>query len=96
MRPERTRFAPSPTGMLHIGGLRTALYAYFLAKQTKGDFLLRIEDTDQSREMEGGIEHIVRTLDRVGIVADEGLAVLVDRNTRILDVDTIDGASYRL
>ena len=72
MRAERTRFAPSPTGMLHIGGLRTALYAYFLAKQTGGDFVLRIEDTDQARAVEGGVENIVEPLDRVGIQADEG------------------------
>ncbi|OGL71123.1 glutamate--tRNA ligase [Candidatus Uhrbacteria bacterium RIFCSPHIGHO2_02_FULL_53_13] len=99
MRPERTRFAPSPTGMLHIGGLRTALYAYFLAKQTKGDFLLRIEDTDQSREMEGGIEHIVRTLDRVGIVADEGLVwrdgAIVERGDRGPYVQSKRLALYR-
>ena len=62
MRAERTRFAPSPTGMLHIGGLRTALYAYFLAKQTGGDFVLRIEDTDQARAVEGGVENIVEPL----------------------------------
>lgn len=72
MKSERTRFAPSPTGLLHIGGLRTALYAYFLAKQTGGDFVLRIEDTDQSRTVEGGTENIVRTLHRVGLSADEG------------------------
>lgn len=72
---ERTRFAPSPTGMLHIGGLRTALYAYFLAKQSDGDFILRIEDTDQARSVEGGIENIVETLNRVGIVADEGFTL---------------------
>lgn len=70
---ERTRFAPSPTGMLHIGGVRTALYAYFLAKQTGGAFLLRIEDTDQARSVEGGIENIVDTLHALGIDPDEGV-----------------------
>lgn len=69
---ERTRFAPSPTGMLHIGGLRTALWAYFLARQTDGAFVLRIEDTDQARTVEGGIQNIVETLERVGIAPDEG------------------------
>lgn len=82
MKAERTRFAPSPTGMLHIGGLRTALYSYFLAKQTGGDFILRIEDTDQSRAVEGGRENIVRTLDRVGVRADEGF---VWRNGRVIE-----------
>lgn len=70
---ERTRFAPSPTGMLHIGGVRTALYAYFLAKQTGGAFLLRIEDTDQARSVEGGVENIVDTLHALGIDPDEGV-----------------------
>ena len=70
---ERTRFAPSPTGMLHIGGARTALWAYLLAKQTDGTFVLRIEDTDQARSVEGGIENIVDTLDRLGIHPDEGV-----------------------
>ncbi|NLG07154.1 glutamate--tRNA ligase, partial [Candidatus Peribacteria bacterium] len=51
----RTRFAPSPTGLLHVGGLRTALYAYLLAKQTGGEFLLRIEDTDRERHIDGAI-----------------------------------------
>ncbi len=69
----RTRFAPSPTGMLHIGGLRTALFAYLVAKQTKGSFLLRIEDTDQERSVEGAIENILRTLHWAGIPPDEGV-----------------------
>jgi glutamyl-tRNA synthetase len=75
MNPERTRFAPSPTGMLHIGGLRTALYAYLLAKQTKGSFILRIEDTDQQRSVDGGVENIVTTLDRMNIIPDEGFKI---------------------
>jgi nondiscriminating glutamyl-tRNA synthetase len=72
---ERTRFAPSPTGMLHIGGLRTALYAYYLAKQTGGSFILRIEDTDQARSVDGGVENIVTTLKSMGVEPDEGFIV---------------------
>ena len=54
----RTRFAPSPTGFLHIGGLRTALYAYAIAKHNGGDFILRIEDTDQKRVVEGAVDSL--------------------------------------
>ncbi|MFI5241067.1 MAG: glutamate--tRNA ligase [Microgenomates group bacterium] len=67
----RTRFAPSPTGFLHIGGLRTALYAYALAKHDKGDFILRIEDTDQKREVEGAVDALKKTLEKFGIIWDE-------------------------
>lgn len=67
----RTRFAPSPTGFLHIGSLRTALYAYALAKNEKGDFILRIEDTDQKREVEGATEALKETLKKFGLVWDE-------------------------
>jgi len=67
----RTRFAPSPTGYLHVGGLRTALYNYLFAKRMKGDFVIRIEDTDQSRRVEGAQQNLVRTLEWAGIVADE-------------------------
>ncbi|MGA2910306.1 MAG: glutamate--tRNA ligase [Candidatus Microgenomates bacterium] len=67
----RTRFAPSPTGFLHIGGLRTALYAYALAKHDKGDFILRIEDTDQKRKVEGATEALQETLKKFGLVWDE-------------------------
>ncbi len=67
----RTRFAPSPTGFLHIGGLRTALYAYALAKHNNGDFLLRVEDTDQKREVEGATEALQKTLKKFGLVWDE-------------------------
>jgi len=69
----RTRFAPSPTGYLHIGGVRTALYAEFVAKQAGGDFLLRIEDTDQSRYVEGAIESLCRAMKQLGIKPDEGV-----------------------
>lgn len=68
----RTRFAPSPTGYLHVGGLRTALYCYLFAKKNKGQFLLRIEDTDQERFVEGALENLIDTLHWVGITYDEG------------------------
>lgn len=68
----RTRFAPSPTGYMHLGGLRSALYNYLFAKKNGGKFLLRIEDTDQSRFVEGATEVIYSTLRNVGIVWDEG------------------------
>ena len=67
----RVRFAPSPTGPLHIGGLRTALFNYFFAKQNGGDFILRFEDTDQNRYVEGSENHIVDSLEWCGIKADE-------------------------
>ncbi|MDD5041133.1 MAG: glutamate--tRNA ligase [Candidatus Peribacteraceae bacterium] len=69
----RTRFAPSPTGFLHVGGLRTALFAWLIARQTKGRFLLRIEDTDQIRSVEGAVENILSTLHWAGIDPDEGV-----------------------
>ena len=68
----RTRFAPSPTGYLHVGGLRTALYAYLLAKKNGGQFLLRIEDTDQTRLVPGATENIIQTLQWAGVDFDEG------------------------
>lgn len=68
----RTRFAPSPTGKMHVGNLRTALYAYLITKHEGGDFILRIEDTDQVRYMEGALDIIYRTLEDTGLVHDEG------------------------
>lgn len=68
----RTRYAPSPTGRMHVGNLRTALYAYLIAKHEGGDFLLRIEDTDQERYVEGATEIIYRTLAETGLIHDEG------------------------
>ncbi len=68
----RTRFAPSPTGRMHVGNLRTALYAFLIAKHEGGDFLLRIEDTDQERFVEGAVEIIYRTLEKTGLLHDEG------------------------
>ncbi|MFA7664335.1 MAG: glutamate--tRNA ligase family protein, partial [Clostridia bacterium] len=68
----RTRFAPSPTGFMHVGNLRTALYAYLFARNNGGTFILRIEDTDQERAVEGAIPLIYRTLEKAGITVDEG------------------------
>ena len=68
----RTRFAPSPTGFQHIGGFRTAFYAYLLAKKFNGQFLLRIEDTDQERLVPGAIRYIVEELGWFGVTPDEG------------------------
>ncbi|HLA68174.1 MAG TPA: glutamate--tRNA ligase [Bacteroidota bacterium] len=70
--PVRVRFAPSPTGFLHVGGLRTALYNYLFAKHHHGKFVLRIEDTDQSRMVEGAVENLIETLHWAGIDFDEG------------------------
>ena len=72
MKKVRTRFAPSPTGRMHVGHLRTALYAYLIAKHEGGDFMLRIEDTDQERYVEGALDIIYRTLEKTGLVHDEG------------------------
>lgn len=80
----RLRFAPSPTGYLHIGGLRTALYNYLYAKQNGGKFLLRIEDTDRIRYVEGAIENLIHELKWAGVEADEG--VCLDENGKITEV----------
>ncbi len=72
MSKVRTRFAPSPTGYMHIGNLRTALYAYLLTKHMGGDYILRIEDTDQERYVDGAVDLIYRTLKETGIKHDEG------------------------
>jgi len=69
----RVRFAPSPTGPLHIGGVRTALYNYLFAKKHGGDFLLRIEDTDQTRFVQGAEKYIIEALAWCGISPDEGI-----------------------
>jgi len=68
----RTRFAPSPTGYMHVGGLRTALYSYLIAKKSAGTFILRIEDTDSARFVEGATEIIIDTLKDAGLNFDEG------------------------
>ena len=72
MKKVRTRFAPSPTGYMHIGNLRTALFEYLIAKHEDGDFILRIEDTDQERYVDGAVEIIYDTLKEVGLRHDEG------------------------
>lgn len=72
MSEVRTRFAPSPTGFLHVGGVRTALFAWLVARQAKGQFVLRIEDTDQKREVEGSADHLIESLKALGITYDEG------------------------
>ena len=72
MEKIRTRYAPSPTGKMHVGNLRTALYAYLIAKHEGGDYILRIEDTDQERYVEGATEIIYNTLKDTGLIHDEG------------------------
>lgn len=82
----RTRFPPSPTGFLHVGSLRTALYNHLLAQQTKGTFLIRIEDTDQARSVPGAVENFLHSLAWAGIVPDEGVVldhgVIAEKGTR--------------
>jgi glutamyl-tRNA synthetase len=73
MTKVRTRFAPSPTGYLHVGGIRTALFAWLVARQNSGVFILRLEDTDKAREVEGSAEHIIKSLNSLGIDYDEGI-----------------------
>ena len=79
----RTRFAPSPTGYLHLGGLRTALYTYLLTRRNHGTFVLRIEDTDQEREVPGAVEKIYASLAAAGLNYDEGpnVAAIMGRNS---------------
>ncbi|MBQ1802653.1 glutamate--tRNA ligase [Lachnobacterium bovis] len=72
MSKVRTRFAPSPTGRMHVGNLRTALYAYLISKHEGGDYILRIEDTDQERYVEGAVDIIYRTMKKTGLIHDEG------------------------
>lgn len=75
MSSVRTRFAPSPTGFMHVGGVRTALFAWLLARQSNGQFVLRLEDTDKNREVEGSAEHILQCLDMLGLDRDEGVDI---------------------
>lgn len=72
MTSVRTRFAPSPTGFLHVGGIRTALFAFLVARQAGGKFVLRFEDTDKKREVPGSAEHLISSLKAIGIEYDEG------------------------
>lgn len=71
-KPVRTRFAPSPTGYLHVGGIRTALFAWLVARRNNGQFILRLEDTDKKREVKGSAEHLIRSLNTLGIQYNEG------------------------
>ena len=71
----RVRFAPSPTGFVHIGSLRTALYNYLFAKQNDGDYILRIEDTDQTRYVEGAIENMLNIMKWAGVEHNEGVLI---------------------
>ena len=80
-RRTRVRFAPSPTGPLHMGGVRTALYNYLYAKQRGGDFIIRIEDTDSHRFVPGAEEYIIESLKWCGIIPDEG----VDENGKVVE-----------
>ena len=73
--PVRTRFAPSPTGFMHVGGVRTALYAWLFARKHGGQFILRIEDTDKEREVEGSVGHIMQSLKWLGIEWDESIDI---------------------
>lgn len=80
----RTRFAPSPTGYMHIGNFRTALYAYIFARQNKGDFILRVEDTDQKRFVPDAVEKIIKILEWAGFTCDEGIFSKGDRGSTSL------------
>lgn len=75
MSEVRTRFAPSPTGFMHVGNLRTGLFAWLTARHASGTFILRLEDTDKNREVEGSADHIIKCLDMLGLTRDEGLDV---------------------
>ena len=75
MTDVRVRFAPSPTGYVHIGGLRTALYNYLFARNNGGKFILRIEDTDRTRFVEGALENLIKVLDWADLEYDEGVFV---------------------
>jgi len=91
-KPVRVRYAPSPTGLQHIGGLRTALYNYLYARQLGGQFILRIEDTDQKRFVEGALENTVSFLRDFGLRYDEGPILLADKDT---EHDTVGTLSSR-
>lgn len=89
----RVRFAPSPTGYLHIGGLRTALYNYLFAKKNDGVFVLRIEDTDQKRFVEGAVENLIKALGQMGLSWDEG-AYAKKQETENRKQKTEDSTAY--
>ena len=95
-RKVRVRFAPSPTGALHIGGVRTALYNYLFARQNDGDMLLRIEDTDSTRFVPGAEEYILEALDWLGIEIDEGLRAKKDSATGKIEIESVgENGPYR-
>jgi glutamyl-tRNA synthetase len=82
----RTRFAPSPTGYLHIGGARTALYCWLEARHRGGEFILRVEDTDQERSTQGAIDAILMAMDWLGLGYDEGPVYQTQRLARYREV----------
>ena len=86
----RLRFAPSPTGYLHVGGLRTALYNYIFAKQNKGKIILRIEDTDQKRLVKGSVDKIIESLQWAGIDFDEGPHLNNEKNGPYLQSERLE------
>jgi len=92
MKPVRVRFAPSPTGFLHIGGVRSALFNYLLAKQTGGQFILRLEDTDRERFVPASVAQIVAGLDWLGLKPDEGFWIT---NGRHQDLDFIQSERHK-
>ena len=89
----KVRFAPSPTGFVHIGSLRTALYNYLFAKRMGGEYLLRVEDTDQTRLVEGAIENMLQAMKWAGVNHTEG--VMLDENGNIVQKGE-NGPSYNL
>src|SRR5581483_9989613 len=96
--PVRTRFAPSPTGYLHVGGARTALYCWLYAKKTKGRFVLRIEDTDLERSTEASIQAIIDSMEWLGLTWDEGPYYQSKRMSRyqeVIDQLIAAGHAYR-
>ena len=94
-RKVRVRFAPSPTGALHIGGVRTALYNYLFAKQNGGDMILRIEDTDSQRFVPGAEDYIIEALTWLGIKFDEGVSFVMADIPGIIE-GAADGAGLGL
>ena len=82
----RTRFAPSPTGYLHVGGARTALFSWLYAKKTKGQFVLRIEDTDRERSTEASVQAIFDGMEWLGLSHDEGPFFQTDRFPRYIEI----------
>src|SRR3989344_2992719 len=99
MTQVRVRFAPSPTGFLHVGGVRTALFDFLFARKHKGEFLLRIEDTDQTRYVEGAVDQIKQALERYGLVPDNFDAIIfqsqrIARHQEIARQPTTQGNAY--